>query len=196
MNGLRSEWNLIVSTIKAHEQFKNYSLEKLMEILKSHEDKVTKDAKLISSAWLTLALAAIGVTQKKSVVDDSNSGISNDDLSKEDKALMVSNPKKSFKKNFSCFWKKYKQGNSNYEKPSVVNYKNFWNEDEKKGKKLLGDFKYDCDYCHGKSHFKKECMLHKQNEKKEKETEEAYYTKIIKELWKKSTITTKLVLMV
>ena len=99
MNGLRSEWKSIVSNVKAYEQFKNYSQEKLMVILKSHEDEVTTKAKLVSSVR-SLVLVAKG---KKSVVDDSEFDISDDDLSKEDKVLMVSNPKKFFKKNFSHF---------------------------------------------------------------------------------------------
>ena len=47
MNGLRSEWKAVVSTVKAHEQFKSYTLVKLVGILRYHEDKVTKDVKLI-----------------------------------------------------------------------------------------------------------------------------------------------------
>lgn len=58
-------------------------------------------------------MVAIG---KKSVVDHSESDILDDELSKEDKVLMVSNLKKLFKKNFSRFGNKFKQGNSSYEK--------------------------------------------------------------------------------
>lgn len=42
MNSLISEWKTIVSIVKAHEQFKNYSLEKLVGSLKSHEEEVMK----------------------------------------------------------------------------------------------------------------------------------------------------------
>ena len=37
MNGLRSEWKAVVSTVKAHTHFKNYSLAKLVGILKLRE---------------------------------------------------------------------------------------------------------------------------------------------------------------
>ena len=59
MNGLKSEWKNIVSTIKALEQFKSYSLEKLVDILRSQKDEVTKEAKLVSS-FGSLVLAAKG----------------------------------------------------------------------------------------------------------------------------------------
>ena len=49
INGLRSEWKVIVSTVKAHEQFKNYTLAKLVGILRSHKDEVTKGEKLVLS---------------------------------------------------------------------------------------------------------------------------------------------------
>ncbi|KAI3739799.1 hypothetical protein L2E82_30211 [Cichorium intybus] len=42
-------------------------------------------------------------------------------------------------------------------------------------KKVLGDSGYDCSYCHGKNHFAKDCMLHKQNERKPQVKDEAYY---------------------
>lgn len=48
MNGLRSEWKPIVSTMKALEQFKNYSLMKQVGILKSHEKELMKEVKLVS----------------------------------------------------------------------------------------------------------------------------------------------------
>lgn len=48
MNGLRSEWKSIVSTMKALEQFKNYSLMKQVGILKSHEKELMKEVKLVS----------------------------------------------------------------------------------------------------------------------------------------------------
>ena len=41
LNGLRPEWMAVVSIVKAHEQFKSYSLAKLMGILKSHDSTVT-----------------------------------------------------------------------------------------------------------------------------------------------------------
>ena len=49
MNILRSEYNSSISIIKAHEQFKNYSLAQTVGILKSHEDEEMKEAKLVTS---------------------------------------------------------------------------------------------------------------------------------------------------
>ena len=80
MNGLRSEWKALVSTMKAHEQFNNYSLVKLFGILRSHEDEVTSEGKVVSSMG-SLALVAKG----KNVADDGpESDLSDCELSKED----------------------------------------------------------------------------------------------------------------
>lgn len=49
MNALRSEWKLIISTIKAHGQFKNYNLARMVGILKTHETKVMGEVKPISN---------------------------------------------------------------------------------------------------------------------------------------------------
>ena len=49
MNGLRPEWMAFVSTVKAHEQFKSYSLAKLVRILKSHESALSKETNMVSS---------------------------------------------------------------------------------------------------------------------------------------------------
>ena len=59
MNNLRSEWKSVVSTMKAHEQFKNYYLAQLVGILRSHEDEVTNEGKVVSSMG-SLALVAKG----------------------------------------------------------------------------------------------------------------------------------------
>ena len=98
MNGLKSEWKVVVSIVKAHEQFKNYSLAKLVSILKSHEDEVTKEAKVISGMG-SLALVTKG--KKAAEEDDSDFKLSNCELSKEEFAMMVSNPRRFVKKNFN-----------------------------------------------------------------------------------------------
>ena len=56
MNGLNSEWKAMVSTVKEHEQFKSYYLEKLVGILRSHEDEVAKEERyfLVWVRWLWL----------------------------------------------------------------------------------------------------------------------------------------------
>ena len=65
MNGLIPERMAVVSTVKAHEQFKTYSLAKLVGILKSHESVVTKEMNLVSSMG-SLALLSKG----KSVAEE------------------------------------------------------------------------------------------------------------------------------
>jgi len=104
-----------VNTVKAHEQFKVYSLAKLVGILRSFEDKIMK-INTVSSLG-NLALVAKG----KNVADDSESDLLDEELTKEDKALMVSNAKKFFKKNFSRF-RNHNQKNSYAEKPKYEGF--------------------------------------------------------------------------
>ena len=49
----------MVSIVKAHEQLKNYSLAKLVGIIRSHEDKVTNEVKVVSGMG-SLALVVKG----------------------------------------------------------------------------------------------------------------------------------------
>ncbi|KAI3515898.1 hypothetical protein L1887_14803 [Cichorium endivia] len=183
VDGLRSEWKAIVSTIKAHEQFKTYTLAKVVGILKSHEKEVISEAKATVSLG-SLALVAAG---KKSAEIDSDSDFSDHDLTREDKALMVSNPKKIFKKNFSKYKNRVRRGGFNSEKTLDENQKRKGDEE----KKLVGDSGYDCHYCKGKNHFIKDYLLRKQTEKKEQVKDEAYYAKKIAELKKNDASTTK-----
>ena len=96
MNGLRTEWMAVVSTVKAHEQFKAYSLAKLVGILKSHESAVTKETNVVSSMQL-LALISKG---KNVAEEEEDLDLSEYDLTSEDYALMVSNPKKFIRRRF------------------------------------------------------------------------------------------------
>ncbi|XP_052627222.1 uncharacterized protein LOC128133731 [Lactuca sativa] len=91
MNGLRSEWKAIVSTVNAHEQFKSYSLAKLVGILRSHEDEVLKDVKIVAGMG-SLALVA---KRKKATEEDLEFDLSDSEISSKDKALLVSNPTSS-----------------------------------------------------------------------------------------------------
>ena len=81
---------VLVSTMKAHEQFKAYSLAKLVGILKSHESAVTKETNVVSSMG-SLALISKG---KNVAEEEEDLDLSEYDLTSEDYALMVSNPKK------------------------------------------------------------------------------------------------------
>ncbi|XP_052625810.1 uncharacterized protein LOC128132855 [Lactuca sativa] len=96
MNGLRPEWMVVVSTVKTHEQFKSYSLAKLVGILKSHESVVTKEAKVISGVG-SLALVSKG---KSTAEEEEESDMSECDLTSEEYALMVTNPKKFPRRKF------------------------------------------------------------------------------------------------
>ena len=102
MNGLNSEWKAVMSIVKAHEQFKSYTLAKLVGILRSHKDEVTKDVKLVSSMG-SLALVAKG---KKVVEENTQSDLSDCELTKEEYTLMVSNPTKFATRNFRHLKKK------------------------------------------------------------------------------------------
>jgi hypothetical protein len=183
LNGLRSEWKMIVSTIKAHEQFKNYTLAKMVGILKSHEEEIKKEDTISSLGNLAL------ITKGKNVANDgSDSDWSDEELSREDKALMVSNPKRFFKKNFSKFRNRGKTGGFSSEKPKEEHPKNTKGEEEKKPK---ADSGYTCYYCGGSNHIAEHCMLRIQHEKNkeenEKEKDEAYYVGKLEEIRKKNT---------
>ena len=78
----------MVSIVKAHEQFKNYSLPKLVGILKSHESEVTKEMKVVSNLGsLALISKCKGVAEEKPETD-----LSDNDLTSEEYALMISKP--------------------------------------------------------------------------------------------------------
>lgn len=59
-------------------------------------------------------------------------------------------------------------------------------EEEKIEKKLKGDYGYNCNYYNGHNHLAHDCMLIKQEEKKEKVKDGAYYAMKIEELREKS----------
>lgn len=104
MNGLKSERKSIVSTIKAYEQFRNYSLAKMVGILRSHETKVLEEVKYVPNVGpLAFVVKFDGSKGKKSEVfkDDSELDGINDKFTSEIKALMVSNPNNFFKIFFS-----------------------------------------------------------------------------------------------
>ena len=63
------------------------------------------------------------------------------------------------------------------------------NDETKKEKKVMGDFGYDCNYCHDKNHLAKKCLLRIINEKKDEEDkDEAYYLWKTDELGKKKNV--------
>ncbi|KAL7585167.1 uncharacterized protein LOC111912704 [Lactuca sativa] len=162
MNRLRSKWKAVVSIVKAHEQFNNYTLARLVGILKAQESEVIKEAKVVFGMG-SFALVAKG----KTVADDvSDLDHFEYELSNEDFALM---------------------GSYNSKKVKEENKSGSHKEEEKKEKKVVDDSGYDCNYFHGKNHLAKECMLRRKNEKNEGEDEEAYHMQKLEEIKKKKS---------
>ncbi|XP_052621579.1 uncharacterized protein LOC128127195 [Lactuca sativa] len=132
MNGLRPEWIAIVSTVKAHKQFKSYSLAKLVGILKSHESVVTKETKVVFGMG-SFALISKG----KSVAEEEpETDLSDNDLTSEKYALMVSNPKRFARKKFPTTKNRNWQGSYSSEKSKEENKSSPQKEEEKKEIKL------------------------------------------------------------
>lgn len=163
-----------------------------MGILRSLEDEMIRDVKIFSSMG-SLALVLKG---KKVAEEDSESDILESEISKDEYALMVSNPKKFFKKNYSRFRNTKKHGSYSSEKTRDETFKNSSNEDENKENKQLGNSGYDCNYCHVKNCFAKECMLRERNEKEEFEKDKACYLQKIEGLRKKKVSNSKPMLIV
>ena len=102
LQSLRSAFFNIGQTIRGHEQFKNYKMPEVLGILKAHEAELVKASK----TNITLALVSKSEKQKKkekkvsSSDSESEESDSDSEWTAEDKALMVSNPRKFFKKNY------------------------------------------------------------------------------------------------
>lgn len=84
----------------------------MVGILKAHEKEVLKEAKNVSNAK-PLAFVAKPESSKskacKLIKDDSDSGSTNEEFINKIKAIMISNPKIFFKKNFSKIQRKQVQ---------------------------------------------------------------------------------------
>ncbi|XP_023738669.1 uncharacterized protein LOC111886644 [Lactuca sativa] len=160
MNGLRTEWMAMVSTVKAHEQFKAYSLAKLVGISKSHESAVSNETNVVSSMG-SLALILKG---KNAAEEEEDLDLSEYDLTSEDFTLMGSYSVEKVK-----------------EKPKNVPQ----SEEPKKETKFGGDSGFNCHYCGGKSQFAKDCMLRKKSVKNDDDDEEASLLHRLDEIKKK-----------
>ncbi|KAI3505885.1 hypothetical protein L1887_28203 [Cichorium endivia] len=195
---LRKEWRLIMLMVKSYENIEKYKLAALYNLLKSHEpDVVGRRSEMVSSGSLALMSKEEQDSSDEDVaaymVDDNGDTV----------ALYAANNrrfKKPFFKNNSGkpFVKNFNKTNFNFKpKPEMITPK----EDSSKSttpkpsekvtsesikektevKKITGDSGYDCNYCHGKNHFAKDCMLRKQNEKKPQVKDEAYYARKLEE---------------
>ncbi|KAI3496277.1 hypothetical protein L1887_38634 [Cichorium endivia] len=195
---LRKEWRPIMLMVKSYENIEKYKLAALYNLLKSHEpDVVGRRSEMVSSGSLALMSKEEQDSSDEDVaaymVDDNGDTV----------ALYAANNrrfKKPFFKNNSGkpFVKNFNKTNFNFKpKPEMITPK----EDSSKSttpkptekvtsesikektevKKITGDSGYDCNYCHGKNHFAKDCMLRKQNEKKPQVKDEAYYARKLEE---------------
>ena len=107
----------VASTVNAHEQFKSYSLAKMVGILKSHESVVTKEAKVVC-AMGSLAL----LSKAKNVAEDEDeSEMTECDLTSEEYAIMVSNPKRFARKKFPAAKNRNWQGSYGLDKAKEDN---------------------------------------------------------------------------
>lgn len=161
----------------------NHILAKIVGILKSHESVVTKEKNVVSSIG-SLALLSKGknVDEEEEVLDLSGCDLTNDEY-----ALMVSNPKKFARKKFPITKNRNWQGSYSSEKAKEEPKITPQHEEAEKENKLVGDSGYDCNFCHGKNHFAKDCMLRKLTEKKDGEDDEAYRSCKLEEIKKKKT---------
>ena len=92
----------MASTVKAHGQFQTYSLAEMVGILKSHESVVTKEEKVVSS------MGSLALLSKAKMLEC--------DLTSEEYAMMVSNPKRFARKKFLVVKNRNWQGSYNSDK--------------------------------------------------------------------------------
>ena len=160
----------------------------VLGILKVHEAELTKASK--TSITLALVSKAVKSNKKEKMVSLSDSEFEGSDCewTHEDKALMVSSPRKFFMKNYSKFnnnskfdsKKSFGGGSSGYRKRNDGESEK--KSEEEKEKKLVGDLGYDCHYCNGKNHLAKDCVLRRKQENEEKVKDETYYVQKIANL--------------
>ncbi|KAI3510699.1 hypothetical protein L1887_17832 [Cichorium endivia] len=185
--------------VKSYENIEKYKLAALYNLLKSHEpDVVGRRTELAGCGPLALVSKDDDETSDEDIVaymvDDNGETV----------ALYAANNRR-FKKPFfennsgKPFIKTFNKPNFNSKpKPEIFTPKddnlkspapkpseNQTSESSKEkmeGKRISDDSGYDWNYCHGKNHFAKDCMLRKQNEKKPQVNDEAYYTRKMEEV--------------
>ncbi|KAI3708662.1 hypothetical protein L2E82_37981 [Cichorium intybus] len=196
---LRKEWRPIMLMVKSYENIEKYKLAALYNLLKSHEpDVVGRRSEMASSGPLAL------VSKEEEESSDEDVAAYMVDDNGDTVALYAANNrrfKKPFFKNNSGkpFVKNFNKSDFNYKpKPEIYTPKednlklstpkpsekpaSEFSKEKSKEKKISGDSGYDCNYCHGKNHFAKDCMLRKQNEKKPQVKDEAYYARKMEEV--------------
>ncbi|KAI3791004.1 hypothetical protein L2E82_04512 [Cichorium intybus] len=196
---LRKEWRPIMLMVKSYENIEKYKLAALYNLLKSHKpDVVGRRSEMASSGPLAL------VSKEEEESSDEDVAAYMVDDNGDTVALYAANnrrfKKPFFKNNFGKpFVKNFNKSNFNSKhkleiytpkednlklstlKPSEKRASEL-SKEKSEEKKISGDSGYDCNYCHGKNHFAKDCMLRKQNEKKPQVKDEAYYTRKMEEV--------------
>ncbi|KAI3503806.1 hypothetical protein L1887_32257 [Cichorium endivia] len=195
---LRKEWRPIMLMVKSYENIEKYKLAALYNLLKSHEpDVVGRRSEMVSSGSLAL------MSKEEQDSSDEDVAAYVVDENGDTVALYAANSrrfKKPFFKNNSGkpFVKNFNKTNFNSKpKPEIFAPKEESSKlttpkpsekltsesikEKTEDKKITGDSGYDCNYCHGKNHFAKDCMLRKQNEKKPQVKDEAYYARKLEE---------------
>nr|AGM34082.1 hypothetical protein [Lactuca sativa] len=150
---------------------------------KSHEGALSKEMNVVSSLG-SLALVSKG---KIYVEEEEELDLADYDLTGEEYALMVSNPRKFIKRKFPANKNRNWQGSYSSEKvkeePKIVSK----SEESKKEEKIGGDSGFDCHYCGGKNHFAKDCMLKKKAEKIDEDDEEVSLLGRLEEIKKRKS---------
>ncbi|KAI3508792.1 hypothetical protein L1887_23807 [Cichorium endivia] len=151
----------------------------LYNLLKSHEpDIVGRRSDTAGSG--PLALVSI---EEEETSDEEVSGYMVDNNG-ETVALYAANSR-SPKPKPEMYTPKEENSKSSTPKPSETQASKSPKEKTEE-KKVSGDSGYDCNYCRGKNHFAKDCMLRKQTEKKPQVKDEAYYARKMEELREKT----------
>lgn len=169
LQGLKPEWKSISTTVKGHEQFDAYSIYEQYGVLKSHEDDVTEVVKTTPGGINALLSKSEKKVKFASPVQSSESENSDDEA--EEIALMVNAQKKYYKNKYNpgSKFNKFAKYNANPEKKR----EEVGGSDEKK--ELTGDCGYDCNYCNGKNHLAKDCMLKRKKDRENVTKDEEYY---------------------
>ncbi|KAL4590457.1 hypothetical protein LXL04_003387 [Taraxacum kok-saghyz] len=169
LQGLKSEWKNISTTVKGHEQFAVYTIYELYGVLKTHEDDVVESVKATPGGGN--ALLSKSENKVKFASPDQSSENEESDDEAEEKALMAYAQKKFYKNKFNSGSKfnKFAKNNANPEKKKEEK------ESSEEKKELLGDSSWDCNYCNGRNHLAKDCMLKKKKDRENVTKDEAYY---------------------
>ncbi|XP_023755002.1 uncharacterized protein LOC111903469 [Lactuca sativa] len=132
-----------------------------------------------------LALLSKG---KNITEDEEELDLAEHDLTNEDYALIVSNPKNFICRKFPTNKNQNWQGSYSSEKVKEKEKTSPQQDEPKKESKMSGDSGFNCHFCGGKNHFAKDCVLRKMTEKNDNEDDEAYHLRKLEEIKKKKVV--------